>query len=141
MCSRNDAKAGPIISRCYPITNFPPACCSRCGNLVFIRMPRGWGVVERKRGCSQARTALSLSRDAAPEFNRLHFETTAKLISPRVPRIFPSARSATPVGAGRLILFKASKPVISDHRLRFIARRRTILAVTTPEIDENPVVF
>lgn len=33
-----------------------------------------------EKGCSKA--PLSLSRDAAPEFNRLHFETTLKLISP-----------------------------------------------------------
>lgn len=39
---------------------------------------------ERDAG-SLAPAPLSLSRDAAPEFNRLHFETTAKLISPRVP--------------------------------------------------------
>lgn len=73
---------------------------------------------------------MSLSRDAAPEFNRLHFETTLKLISPRVPPpLLPNflpCNPSTPPGAGRLILFKASKPVISGPRSRFIARCRSI---------------
>lgn len=73
--------------------------------------------LEGGKGCSKA--PLSLSRDAAPEFNRLHFETTLKLISPPEFSLKP-ATLPTPLGAGRLILFKACKA--GNIRLRFIGR-------------------
>lgn len=73
--------------------------------------------LEGGKGCSKA--PLSLSRDAAPEFNRLHFETILKLISPPEFSLKP-ATLPTPLGAGRLILFKACKA--GNIRLRFIGR-------------------
>lgn len=117
-----------------------PLLAPGCGaSLVFIRgvgaRARARPRLEEEEGRKGKSEGVARLLWASPETRprnligftlKLHWNWSLLASSPLPSRIFSLTTPSTPPGAGRLILFKASKPVISGPRSRFIARCRSI---------------